>query len=306
METVSKQEAQADPAKDLVGTGIDVPGGQEEHDEWTPAQEKAMAGGWKPESEWDGDPEDYVDAPEFNRRGELMARISQLGRKLGESEKAVEKLTAMVSGNEKVTNKLINDQVAAAERRLKAQRREAIRDGDFEAIDEIESDIEELAKTKEAAKDDAPAPAPAPADGPDLSKMDSKQRAWYDLVTGTPWIQHDRAVHDPLLTFGEAYIADNPEAGTADFMGAVVEKAQELRTGKKPSKSRGPRGPDDGKGGTRQGGRPSKSKGGKYSVADLNSQQKAIAAGFVEDGILDSIDEYANLMGKEGHLDSQR
>jgi uncharacterized coiled-coil protein SlyX len=288
--------------EEKVGTGIDIPEDQESHDEWTPAQEKALAGGWNPnKDEWEGDPDEWVDAPEFNRRGDLMARISQLGRKLGESSATIEKLSAMVAANEKITNRMITDQVKAAEARLKAQRREAIRDGDFDTVDAIEESMEELRESAKEA-DEAPAQDTAPQQGPDLTKMTPVQRTWYDYVTGTPWLQENKELHDNLLSHAEAYLVDNPTSSTGDFMAEVVSKASELRGGKRRVT---PRGPDDGKGGSRKKGGAKGGKG-KYSAADLNSQQKAIAAEFMEDGIIDSLDEYANMMGDSGHLDNQR
>lgn len=312
MELVSDHEAQMErtikareEVTGKVGTGIDIPDSQESHDNWEPkgaAEEKATSGGWKPKHEYDGEDEDFVDAAEFNRRGELMARISQLGRKAADNEKTIEKLTAMVNANEKVTQKMIDDQVAAAERRLKGQRREAIREGDFETVDDVEADLEELAKTKADAATVQDAPA-APPQGPDVAAMTQTQRAWFDYVTGTPWVRDNRDLHDSLLSHAEAYLMDNPEAAVGDFMGEVVGKATELRGGKQRTKLRGP---DDGKGGSRQKGSSSRSPKSKHSAKDLNSQQKAIAAEFVEDGIIDSLDEYAAMMGKEGYLDSQR
>jgi hypothetical protein len=285
-----------------VGTGIDVPTDQASHDNWEASgesEEKALTGGWRPKHEWEGEDEDFVEAAEFNRRGELMSRISKLGRKLGDSEKLIEKLTAMVDANGKVTQKMIDDQVSDAERRLKNQRREAIRDGDFEAVDDLEESLEELKKTKDAVAKPTEVPR---TDVPDLAAMTQNQRSWYDFVTGTPWVHENKELHDKLLTHASDYLDDNPTADVAEFMGEVVSKASDLRGGKSRTK---PRGPDDGKGGTRQKG-SARSRSSKFSGKDLNSQQRAIAAEFVEDGIIDSLDEYATMMGNEGHLDSQR
>ena len=295
--------------KDLVGGGLDPDEKQEENDELSPAQEKAMNGGWNPDkADWDGDPDEWVDAPEFNRRGELMARISQLGRKVGDAEKVIEKLTAMQAASDKVQQKIVDDTIQDTEKRLKAQRREALREQDFEAIDAIEEDLDELkevrAKSVEPEVDPASVGrAPSPIAIQDMSPT---QRVWYDLVTTTPWIQGDKAVHDPLLKYGEEWLNTHnaQDHGTADFLEAVLDKANELRG--KPRNKKGPRGPDDGKGGAGRTPRSAKAKGGKYSSADLNAQQKAIAAEFVTDGIIDSVDEYAAMMAKEGHLDSQR
>jgi hypothetical protein len=47
--------------------------------ELSPDEQRAMEHGWRPKEEWEGDPEDWVSAREFNRRGELFARIAKYG-----------------------------------------------------------------------------------------------------------------------------------------------------------------------------------------------------------------------------------
>ena len=63
-------------------------------------------------------------------------------------------------------------------------------------------------------------------------------------------------------------------------------------------------GVDDPKGGTRR----SSSRGGKkeWSAADLNEQQKSIGQGFVDDGVLESLDAYAADLGAVGGLGGNR
>ncbi len=52
-------------------------------------QEIAQKQGWRPQEAWEGDPKDWVDWPEFNRRGELIDQIRTVKHKLKENEKAL-------------------------------------------------------------------------------------------------------------------------------------------------------------------------------------------------------------------------
>ena len=55
-----------------------------------PGEDKARNGGWRPEGEWDGKPEDWVDYREFNVRGELMGRIQEQSGILNNQKKMLD------------------------------------------------------------------------------------------------------------------------------------------------------------------------------------------------------------------------
>lgn len=50
-------------------------------------EEKARDQGWRPKEEWEGDPDQWVDAKEFVYRGELMNRISEQNRQIKNLQK---------------------------------------------------------------------------------------------------------------------------------------------------------------------------------------------------------------------------
>src|SRR5579859_5251197 len=64
--------------------GTHVPG-----EELSPVQQEALAQGWVPKSEYDGDPERFVDAGEFLRRGELFRKIESQSKELKDVRKAL-------------------------------------------------------------------------------------------------------------------------------------------------------------------------------------------------------------------------
>ena len=64
------------------------------------AHEKAaLEKGWKPKDQFQGDPEDYVDAKAFLKGAELRDQIHRLNRKLKDNEKAMDYL---IEHNKKV------------------------------------------------------------------------------------------------------------------------------------------------------------------------------------------------------------
>lgn len=274
--------------------GIDIPENQEEHDEWEPSavEERAMAGGWRPEHEWEGDPDEWVSAKEFNFRGELMQRISQLGRKVGELETAKDKLSKVVQNSDRVTQRMVEQAAKQAKAELKAQLREARRAEDDDAVDEIEDRLDELREAQAEVKAAAKEPDPAEPQAPNPASMTPQQSAWYSFITTTKWAQEPK-IHNALLQYAQSELDADTSMPVGDFMEKVITKGKALRDG-----GRGPAGPDDAGAGRKK---PTQKKG-KYSAKDLNPMQLEIAKEMQKDGTVKSIDEYANMLAEDGCL----
>ena len=278
--------------------GIDIPENQEEHEQWIPTaqEQKALDSGWRPLDEWEGDPEDWVSAKEFNFRGDLMARITKLGRQVGTLEGELAQAKKVVANSDAVTQRMVEQAYKDAERDLKAQMRAANRAEDFEAADELEERLEELRATKKEvdAGRNEPAPATKKDETVDRSGWSPVQNAWYDFVTTTKWVQNPE-IHNKLLRYADAQLAEDPTMGVGDFMDLVLTKGKELRGGGRGS----PKGPDDNSTGSRAKG---KVRGKGATARDLNPMQKEIARQMVSDGVCKSADEYAQMLEAEGAL----
>ena len=57
-----------------------------------PYEEEAREQGWKPQDEYEGDPNKWRPAKEFVERGELFGKIDSLGKELKETRKALKML----------------------------------------------------------------------------------------------------------------------------------------------------------------------------------------------------------------------
>lgn len=128
------EDPDAEPVKKEANEdkGITIPDDQKSHDEWEPneAEEQALKGGWKPNADDMDNPDEWVSAKEFNFRGELMQRIRDLGRELGTLKGENAKLGKMVAKSDQITQQMVEDAYNRAMNNLKAQRREATREGD--------------------------------------------------------------------------------------------------------------------------------------------------------------------------------
>ena len=103
-------------------------GQQESNDvQLSPTQQEALNQGWVPKEEYHGDPEKWVDAGEFLRRGELFKKIESQGRELKEVRRALDGLKTLHASVREV-------EYQRALETLKAQKKEALESGDADAV----------------------------------------------------------------------------------------------------------------------------------------------------------------------------
>lgn len=144
---------------------------QEKEVHTDPYVEKALELGWRPEEEWDGSPEDFIDAKEFVRRQPLFDKISGLSKHVKNLEQSFEALKQHHTRVKEVEFQRAVDTLQKA-------RRQAMRDGETEQALAIEEKIEDIQSQKqefEELQKEQPSPqAPNPAF---VSWME--QNKWY-------------------------------------------------------------------------------------------------------------------------------
>lgn len=137
--------------------------------ELSPVEQKALEQGWKPKDQFDGDPTEFIDAPEFVRRGELFEKIERQSKEVRQLKEALE---AFKVHHTKVKEAEYNRALKAVD----AARKKAFDEGDGEKFFALEEQMksikEEAAIVKEAAE------APTPSTPPALESW-MKQNSWY-------------------------------------------------------------------------------------------------------------------------------
>lgn len=112
--------------------GIEVPG---EAKPLSAVQEEALNQGWVPKEEFDGDAERWVDAGEFVRRGELFRKIESQSKELKDVKKALNELA-------KHNAKVREVEYSRALEALKAQKKEALSEGDADRVVDVDERID--------------------------------------------------------------------------------------------------------------------------------------------------------------------
>lgn len=151
----------------------------------TDYESEARVMGWRPESEWRGDPSAFVSAEEFVRRGKeitpilrknnekLMAEIKARDERIAQIQSTMQMLVETHKGSEeRMYQQALND--------LKQQRKDAISSMDGERFAEIEEQIEAMNEAKRLTAVQTPAPAAqqAPAVDPAFEGW-AQQNPWY-------------------------------------------------------------------------------------------------------------------------------
>lgn len=140
----------------------------------TPIEQRAMEQGWVPEDQWDGEPEAWRPAKEFVDRGELFKKIDEVKRENKQLKQGIDELS-------KHHAKVREVEYQRALATLKAQKRDALADGDADKVVEIDERID---ATKEAQRQSANQPQQQAEAVPD-----PRFEAWVNKNT---WYNNDR------------------------------------------------------------------------------------------------------------------
>lgn len=140
----------------------------------TAVELKAMEQGWRPLDEWDGEPEDFVEAKEYVARKPLFDKISQTSKALKESNKALEAFKNHYA-------KVRKTEYERALETLRTKRDQAIEESDSRQARAIEGEIKTL--ENEAAENQRLAQIQlvqeAPAEHPEFVSWKSRNQ-WYE------------------------------------------------------------------------------------------------------------------------------
>jgi hypothetical protein len=149
---------------------------QNEPPKLTEIEQRASAQGWVPKDEWDGDPEQWRPAKEFLDRGELFKKIEDQNRTIKEFKKTLEQFAKHHADVRKVEFQRALDT-------LKAQKKEALVEGDADAVVDID---EKISAVKEASK-----AAEQPIQVPQAPELNPVFVAW---VEKNNWYENNAAM----------------------------------------------------------------------------------------------------------------
>jgi len=148
--------------------------------------------GWRPKTEWEGDPDKWRDAKEFVERGELYGKIDTMGKELKETRKALKML-------QEHHTKVRETEYKRAVDELKALQKKHLENGDSDGYietTEILTDLRAEQKARQVVAEVTP-----------KNQVDPRFTDW---VSENSWYEKNVDMRDYADIIGQGYAAKNP------------------------------------------------------------------------------------------------
>lgn len=191
-----------------------TPEAKAETPELTETEIKASEQGWVPKDEWveaGGDPSEWRSAREFVDRGELLKTIHNTRRDLKQTQNA---MSALQRHHQYVYEKAHRQAIED----LKMQKRQAMREEDFDRAEAIEEQIEEITTTHQQEAQALQQEQAAVSAQPPAEFVAWKERnTWYD---------GDLDMQEFADAAGIAYAKRNPKAEPSVVLKHVEERVR--------------------------------------------------------------------------------
>lgn len=268
---------------------------EEIQEDITPEELKAIEGGWRPQEEWEGEDNEWIDARTFNMRGELMDRIKSQTSQLRGQDRKIQKLETTMERLAEHNRKM--DEVAynKALKELKGLKRDALDMADHDQVVEIDEQINELKslqKTEEVQVDDS-------------NNINPEVAEW---VSQNEWYSKDVTLRGAADALAIEIVQAFPElrGRPSEVLSKVTDRLKTEFPTKFGKTTR--RGTTQSVAEPGQGDTASRTKGSakKYTSKHLNETQLEYGRNFVQDGIMKDLNEYAAQLAEIGELDSQK
>lgn len=163
-----------------------APENQSQERQYTEIEVKAIEQGWIPKEEFDGDESEFIDAPEFVRRGELFAKIEKQSKEIKAVRQALEAFRIHHS-------KVKEAEYQRALNALKNARKEAFENGEHDKAFHYEDQIERIKEEKEQIVEELNQPVV------DDNAYTEQFQSWVD---SNPWYETNRVMRKAADALG--------------------------------------------------------------------------------------------------------
>lgn len=250
----------------------------------------ARAKGWKPQEEYTGNSDDWVDAGEFNRREPLFKKISAQNNLIKQLKNATSTLA-------EASKRAREEGYQQAIKELKQRRHEAMREQEFEEVDALESEMNKLEERHEQEMEQLGEVFKFD-DLEDEPKVKSDIAPEYTkFLQENPWFETDKVLQEASLAVGKLVREKHGILPHAKFLGLVKNEVKRRFPERFPDMSN----PNKTKKAAVAGAVKPNVKSAKHTVNDLNPTQRHIMNTFVSAGILTE-KEYIDSLVADGEL----
>ncbi len=270
----------------LEEVGIDTEGQEAQQQTATETkvskyEAEARSMGWRPESEFNGDPEDFVPAKEFVQRKACFDKISEVTKENKELRESLQKFAEHHKNIETYTRKQILNE-------LKAQKKEALAQGDEDRLTEVDDAIiqfhlkEKEFEAEEKAKEAQAQAARKQDEAPQFTEWKSRN-TWYTTDTELAEFAND---------IGAAYHNRNPDKTPLEVLAHVEKQVKKAYPEKFANTNREKATAVETGGKADQGSKVAK------ETYKLSEDEKKIGQKWVKQGLYKDLNEYATELKK--------
>jgi hypothetical protein len=226
---------------------------------------EALDQGWTPKDSWKGNPDEWRPAKEFVDRGNLFRKIESQKNELHELRKAV---STLAEHNQKV----FDAGYKRAMEDLREAKKSAIREGDGEAVVQIEEQMDALSAQYQERKQELTQPTQQ------QRQPDPLFMTW---LSHNNWYQEDRKLRGYADSVTTEYLSRNPSANLGEVLKAVDKEMREAF----PQKFNVRREPPSAvEGGSNRSSGSSANRGIRES--DLNDDERKIMKTLIRSGVI--------------------
>lgn len=192
-------------------TGGQQEGQQQEvvNPQFSPVEEQAMEMGWRPKEEWQGNPEDFIDAKNFVRNKSLFDKIDHLSKRVKDQDKALNMLKEHHAKVEEATRQQVIVE-------LKKAKRSALDEGDADKVIEIDDEIAKQRALEAFEKSKV------------KTQPEGLHPEFVNWVEGNSWYAQDISLRDEADTLGLAYKQRNPDKEPKEVLDYVAKQIKKL------------------------------------------------------------------------------
>ena len=252
--------------------------------EYSPDEAKARESGWSPLEEWRGDEADWVTAERFNDRGEFMSRIAEQSSIIAHLTNKVEDRDTAMQDVLKLQEKMADRAYTEALKTLKDQKKEALESDDYDAIVNIDEEMNELKEHK---------PKPIEAETKPEVKAAEVPKEIVDWLSAPAqsWYHNDAFLRGTSEGIAGVLQAENPNISPTDLIRRVDATMREKlpQYFKSNSADVDTGGEFNGQKGTRSGGRTP-------TFSQLDEEQQAVCRRFEKTGTMSRKDYIKSLV----------
>lgn len=246
-------------------------------------EDTARQGGWKPVEEWDGNPDDWITAKEFNQRGEFLERIKTQSSHIKKLEKKQTTLETTINELADHHRKVAETERKKALDELKGLKKQALDIADHDRVVEIDDRIDDLKREKLEEPTKA-------------QTKTTTHPVVTDWVEENKWYETDKALRGAMDALVEDIIEQDPSM--RGQVAEVLELAEKQLRNEFPNKFNKNRSTVT----ESSQGNSSKRNDPKYSARNLTEQERRVAQRFIDSGAIKNMEEYAKQLAEISHL----